>query len=302
MARSDNDPLTGLNAFVCCAEAGSFTAAGRVLGLTPSAVSKAMTRLERDLGVRLFQRSPRAVTLSPEGAEFYAQSKDLVDRAAAARTLVSSLRGEPRGTLRVSAPVAFGEFILSKSLGEWLRQFPEVKVDLMLTDRIPDLVEERFDIAIRLGEPPDSRLVAHLIGQMPFLAVAAPGYLHARGTPTHPQQLADHACLGYLRARDGTLRRWTFEREGQRYEIEPQGPLCSGHGPVLLDAAVSGSGIAQLPRFMVKAAIENGTLVTVLEEYVSYGPPLYAVYSHNRHRSSTIQEFLAFVRGLSNQL
>jgi LysR family transcriptional regulator, regulator for bpeEF and oprC len=302
MARSDVDPLIGLNTFVCCAESESFTAAGRVLGLTPSAVSKAVTRLERDLGVRLFQRSPRAVTLTAEGAEFYAQCKGLVDSAAGARALVSGSRGRPWGTLRVSAPVAFGQFVLSKALGEWLKRFPEVKVHLVLGDRVPDLVEERFDVAIRLGEPPDSRLIAHLVGQTPFVAVASPGYLRVRGTPTHPEQLDGHACLGYLRARDGAVRRWTFDRQGERFEVDPLGPLCSGHGPVLLDAVVSGSGIAQLPRFMVASDVDSGALQIVLEDYSSYGPPVYAVYSHNRHRSSTIQEFLSFVRGLGSQL
>lgn len=302
MARLLADPLQGLNVFVCCAEQGSFTRAGQLLGLTPSAVSKAMSRLEQELGSRLFQRSPRAVTLTAEGSEFFARCRELVDQAEAARQTLAGAAVRARGQLRVSSPVSFGQFVLSPALAEWLRRQPELGVQLSLSDRVPDLVEERLDLAIRLGEPPDSRLVARRIGEMPFVLVASAAYLRARGRPRRPQDLSDHACLGYVQAWDGALRRWSFTRGEDKLLHLPRGPLASGHVSVLLDAALAGAGIAQLPRFVAAEVLAQGRLKLLMPEYASFGPPLYALYSPRRQNSAALQSLLGLVSGLADRL
>lgn len=294
-----SDPFRGLNAFVRAAESRSFTGAARVLGLTPSAVSKAVTRLEQELAVRLFNRSPREVTLTPEGQEFFSHCQELVHGIEDARALVVGASLQPQGLLRVSAPVSFGQFVLAKALPAWLSAFPGIRVDVVLTDRITDLAEERLDVAIRMGSVPDSRLVARPLGSMPFATAASKKYLKRHGRPVTPSDLNDHACLGYLLESTGGLRQWEFHVKGRRVTIEPRGPLGTGHASVLLDAAKGGLGIVQAPRFLLREAIDDGALEEVLNGYSQKGPQLTVVYPRNRHGSRKLQEFVSFLYSLA---
>ena len=294
------DIFGGVTSFVRAAEAHSFTRAARFLGLTPSAVSKSVSRLERELGVRLFNRSPREVSLTSEGEDFFARCQDLVHGMEDARALVGGVGSEPKGLVRICAPVTFGEYVLARALPDFLAQLPNLRVELILTDRLPDLVEERIDLAVRIGEVPDSRLIAKPIMSRPFVTTASKAYLRKHGTPKTPADLATHNCLGYLMLRTGGTRTWTFENDPEKHLIQPAGSVSSGRAAVLLGLAKAGVGIIHTPPYLVSDAIKAGKLVEVLTGYRSVGQSLSVVYPRSRYGSAKLKACLLFVAGLAN--
>lgn len=293
------DIFSGVTAFVRAAEFHSFTRAARAMGITPSAVSKAVARLEEDVGVRLFNRSPREVTLTPEGQAFFDRCRDLVHSMEDARALVPAPGTEPQGLLRVCAPVTFGTHLLAPALPEFLARYPRLRVELALTDRVCDLVEERFDVAIRVGEVPDSRLVARAIPSRPYVTTASPQYLERSGRPRSPADLGEHNCLGYLLENTGAIRPWVFELKGERHTVQPGGSLATGHAQVLLALATAGSGIIHTPPYVVREALERGQLVRILHRYTSVGQAYHAVYPRNRFGSIRLAAFLEFLAPLA---
>lgn len=295
---NQSDIFSGITAFVRAAQFHSFTRAARSMGITPSAVSKAVARLEAELGTRLFNRSPREVTLTTEGQAFFDRCRELVNSMEDARALVLAPGTEPQGLLRVSAPVTFGAHLLAPALPAFLARYPRLRVELVLTDRVSDLVEERFDVAIRLGEVPDSRLVARPIPSRPYVTTASPGYLQSHGRPKKPGDLKAHNCLGYLLESTGGIRPWIFEHKGQRHTIQPAGSLSTGHAQVLLALAKAGTGIIHTPPYVVKEAIERGELVRLLTQCTGIGQTYHAVYPRNRFGSIRLSAFLEFLGSL----
>ena len=295
------DIFSGVTSFVRAAEAHNFTRAARILGLTPSAVSKSVSRLERELGVRLFNRSPREVTLTAEGEDFFARCRDLVHGMEDARALMSGTRSEPKGLIRICAPLTFGEYVLARALPDFLSQFPNLRVELVLTDRFTDLVEERFDLAVRIGEVPDSRLIAKTILPQPFVTTASKAYLRIHGVPKSPSELSEHNCLGYLLATTGGTRTWTFEKDAETHSIQPAGSVSSGHASVLLGLAKAGLGIIHTPPYLVSDAIKAGKLVEILSGYRSVGQSLSFVYPRSRYGSAKLKAFMLFVAGLTDR-
>ena len=198
MAGIGMENLTGMLAFVRAAEARSFTVAARRLGISPSGVSKAISRLEASFQVRLLHRTSRSVTMTPEGAAFYERCRQIVSELEDAEQLLSAAREIPRGRLRMTMPLSLGRLHLARLVPEFLQRYPEVTVEVSATDRIVDLVEEGFDVAVRLGQPPDSRLVARQLIGGAFVTCAAPAYLKRHGTPRAPEDLARHNCARFV--------------------------------------------------------------------------------------------------------
>lgn len=296
------DPFSGIAAFVRAAESRSFTRAARLLGITPSAISKSVARLETELGVRLFHRSRREMILTGDGEDFFRQSQHLVHAAEDARASLTGGSREAHGKLRACIPISFGEFVLGPALPGWLARYPGVKLELMLTDRHADLGEERLDLAMRLGEIPDSRLVARPMPPHRFVTCAAPAYLAAHGEPRAPADLEGHNCLAYLAASTGAPRPWSFVDAGETKRILPEGNLVTDQAALLVQFAEAGAGIVQVPRYLVRPALQAGRLRPLLGDYASLGPPLSIVYPQTRHPALRVRLFVDFLLALGDRL
>lgn len=264
MSRLDVNRSGEMEVFARVVELGGFSAAARAFRLTPSAVSKLVARLEARLGARLLNRSTRSLQLTPEGAAFYERAKrvlaelDEAERGAAFGAV-------PSGKLRINTNLPFGHHFLLPLVPAFLERYPQVTLDLVLTDTVVDLVADRTDVAIRAGPLRSSSLVARTLGETRMAVVGAPDYLARRGTPRTPKDLADHNCLtfGYARAIEG----WPFVEAGRTHSFTPRGNTQAGDGLALRQLAVLGVGLARVSLFHAAADIAAGRLVPILEKY-----------------------------------
>ena len=281
-------------AFVRVVEAQGFSAAAPALGLTPSAVSKLITRLETRLGVRLLQRTTRALHLTADGEAFYEQARRIVGEIAALEAELTDRRGTPQGLLRVTTSLAFSTHLLAPWIGEFLERYPAVQLELIPTDRVVDLVEEGVDIAIRVGRLADSSFMARKIGEDVRLVCASPAYLARHGTPQRPDDLKRHNCLfGRDRAHNN---RWPFRLDGEIREVEVGGRIAVSDGEAQLRLALQGLGIVRLTRLTVAGAIRSGELVSLLKDFSAEEPvPIHAVYPHRRHLAPKVTAFADFI-------
>ena len=254
------DRLGSLTVFMQAAEARSFTAAGRQLGVSSSAVGKAVARLEERLGVRLFHRSTRVVTLTPEGGQFLERCRKIACEIEQAELELSQTRDAPRGKLRVSLPMV-GRLMVP-TLSAFMEAWPEIELDLDFTDRLVDVIDEGFDAVIRTGEARDSRLMTRVLGGYELKLVGAPAYFAAHGVPESPGDLAGHRCLRHRFPTTGRLEDWLLEVSET---IELRTAATSTTIEPLVCLAERGLGIACLPDFAVRAQIEAGTLMSVLD-------------------------------------
>ena len=254
--------LTGMAIFARVVEMKSFTRAARELGMTKSTVSKQIGRLEDRLGLRLLNRSTRQLSLTEAGAAFYQGCRQMVAEAEQAEQAVSFLAEAPRGTLFVSAPVSFGTLHILPGLPDFLRRYPELRVEVTLNDRIVDLIEEGFDIGVRIGKLEDSALISRRLAPSRRVLIAAPDYLARHGLPGGLEDLAHHECLIYAYQVEGAL--WRLTGPGGNREVKVAGRLRANNGEALLAAAVGGAGIAFLPTFICGDALRDGRLVRIL--------------------------------------
>ena len=283
-----------LVAFVRAVERGGFSAAARDLDLTPSAVSKLVTRLEDRLGVRLLNRTTRSLALTAEGEAFFHRAQRILADIAEAEEEVGRSRAQPRGLLRVNVGTAFGMHQLVPALPDFLERHPEVQVEITMTDRVVDLVEEGADLGIRMGTLPDSSLVARRIAEVERVICAAPAYLRRHGTPRKPAELRAHNCLNMANA--PVLRRWPFEGRDGVEHIEVSGNLTATSADALLALALRGLGVIRLTDVIVGAAIRKGELVPLLEGvHHREAVPLHAVYPQGRHRSPRLAAMIEFL-------
>jgi len=287
------DRLTGIEVFVEVAEQGGFSAAARRLGLSNSAVSKHVAALEERLAVRLINRTTRKLALTEAGTAYYERCTRLLAELGEAEAAVSELHAEPRGTLRVNAPMSFGQLYLGEAIADFLELHPHLRVELTLNDRFVDLMDEGYDLAVRIGALADSSLVARRIAAAPRQLVAAPGYLERHGSPAHPAELAHHRCLGY--GHEGQGEEWTLERGGERQRVRVAGPFRANNGDVLKAAAVRGCGIALLPTFIACEELADGRLVAVLADWSLPEAALSAVYPPSRRVSAKVRAFIDFL-------
>jgi len=285
---------TDMAAFVRAVEHGGFSAAARDLGLTPSAVSKLVTRLEARLGVRLLNRTTRRIALTPEGEAFFHRSQRILSDIEEAENEAASFRARPRGMLRMNVGTAFGMHQLAPALPEFLARYPEMQVELAVTDRIVDLIEEGADLGIRTGTLADSSLVARRICDLERVICATPGYLRAHGTPAHPDDLRSHNCLRL--AGLPALWRWPFDtREGVRL-VEVTGNATASDAETLLRLALAGVGIVRIVDAVAGEALADGRLVPVLAKSHHVEPvPMHAVYPQGRHRSPKVAAMVDFL-------
>lgn len=295
MARPDINRSGEIEVFVRVVEAGSFSAAARALRMTPSAVSKLIARLEARIGARLVSRSTRKLLLTPEGAAFYESGlRILADMAAAEREAAAG--AAPRGRLRVNTYVPFGVHRLIPLLPRFLERYPEISVDLVLTDSVIDLMAERADVAIRAGPLGESRLVARKLGQSPVVVVAAPSYLERHGTPLTPADLDTHNRMGFgfVRHIDG----WPFlDAQGNAVMIPITGNTQVSDGEAMRLMTLAGAGISRLARWHVAADIAAGRLVPLLEDFnPGDEEATHAVYvGQGRHLPARVRAFLDFL-------
>jgi DNA-binding transcriptional LysR family regulator len=278
-----NDQLSGVVIFVEAARAGNFTAAAERLGIGKSAVGKSIARLEERLGTKLFYRTTRRSNLTLDGEAYFASCAGALDEIANAEAALDARRFKPRGRVRIDMPSAFGRRVILPVLMEIAKSEPELRFSLSFTDRVVDLVEERVDLAIRIGELQDSSgLVARKLAQQSRVVCASPRYLKARGVPGSPDDLGSHDCVvGFRR---GASVAWTFSdtyRPAVRFS--PPQTHEIDDGDAVLAACAAGLGLAQLPLWMVRQQLAERELVAVLEEYQPPGIDIHAVWPKTRH-------------------
>lgn len=288
------DPFDGILPFVHTARALSFRAAAEQLGVTSAAVSKAVKRLEATLGVALLHRTTRTVSLSDEGARFLAHCEHALAHVQAGRDELEAARRVPRGELTVTLSHVLGSFLIAR-LPRLRARYPRLRVNLRLTDRRTRLVDDRIDVALRMAPLPDSSLVARKVISPRWATVAAPDYLARRGTPQDPDGLAEHACLRFRSPR-GKAVPWTFaDADGRPYAHEVSGDVDVDQGPLLVDAALAGLGVAQVFDFMAREPLRTGRLVEVLSDHAAPGPEVFALVLPQQRKAPKVRAFLDFV-------
>ena len=284
--------LPELIAFVESVEEGSFSAAARSLGTTPSAISKRVAKLEDRLSIRLLQRTTRSLSLTSEGGIYYERVARLLQELDDANDSIIS-GGKPRGKLTVSTSLDFGQRFLVKRLPIFLAQYPEIEVNLQLTERIVDLVTEGIDVAIRLGDLKDSSLIRKHLGIARFVLCVSPEYLETHGQPATPADLVHHNCMRYNF--DGQPLSWDFRIDGTWQTIPIRGSFNSDSGEALKNAVLNGLGCARLLSFHVQEELENRQLVSLFAEQMPPGLITQAVFTHRRNLSPRVQAFLEFL-------
>ncbi len=281
--------------FAKVAEAMSFSEAARRLGLSKAAVSKHVARLERSLGAKLLNRTTRRLSLTEVGAAFYEHCARVVAEAEAAELAVSRLRSEPRGTLKLTAPAAFGHLHIAPAIPDFLARYPEVSVQMVMNDRVVDLAEEGFDVAIRMTSKPAPNIVARRLAPIRWVVCAAPQYLKRQRAPRTPRELSEHNCLSYsFFELSGD---WRFKTEDGEETVRVAGNFTVNNSEVVREAVLRGLGIAQLPTFTVGRDIQQGTLQALLPGYAplgTFGTDIYAVYLPTRFLSPKVRAFVDF--------
>lgn len=287
------EKLTALRVFRTVCELGSFSGAARRLRLSNPAVSKNVRELEEELGTRLIERTTRSVRTTEAGEAYLHRARAILDELAALDAEIKEHAGTPRGALRVAAPMSLGVARLAPLIGAFLVQYPELRIDLEMSDRYVDLVAEGFDVALRGGALGDSSLVARKLDVIERVLCAAPSYLERHGRPRRPQELAQHRCLVYSLAK--TPGRVSLRRQGRRVNVRVSGPLSVNSSLALAGAAAAGAGIALLPQLAVTEMLARGQLVPVLESWSAEPQALYAVYPRHHQVSRRVRLFVDYL-------
>lgn len=284
--------LNAIAIFVKVAALESFSAAARHLGLPVSTVSRKVSGLEKELGVRLLERSTRKLRLTDVGSAYFQHCVRAVEEFEVANLTVSNMRADVSGTLRLSAPPNIANPILITLVGGFQKQYPEVKVKILITERHVDLIEDGVDLALRVGELKDASFVARrLVSYRPILC-ASPGYLRACGSPSHPADLAQHRCITWSAWFEPVV--WKFQCQSDSYKVQISGQIALNDFAGIQKAVEEGLGIAEIPSIVCGGAIESGTLVEVLPEWRFAPTRLNAIYLSNRHLSRLVRLFLDF--------
>ena len=289
------DKFESIRAFIQVVEQEGFAAAARKMQMSRSAVNKLVINLENQLGVQLLYRTTRQVTPTNTGRAFYERCIDILSDLEEAELSVSQQHTEPKGVLKINAPMSFGISYLGAKIAEFMTHYQDIKIQLTLEDRFVDPIGEGYDLIIRIGSPPQSpSLVSHNITSLSCVICAAPSYLNKQGIPNTPSELGNHFCLhyGYL----ATGSQWLLTKEEQEYRVSIDGIFCSNNGEVLKDAAVEGLGIVMLPTFIVERELERGELQIILPDYLIAELTLCVIYPLNRHLSPKIQLFTRFIQ------
>ena len=304
-APSAKPELSDVAVFLRVVEAGSFTAAAEALEVSKAAVSKYVSRLESALGARLLQRTTRRLTLTEAGAAYFGRAAAALGELDAANEALAALSAEPRGHLRVSAPGYLGALHLAPLLGEFLKRHPAITLDLDLSNRVVDLVQERFDVAVRISAHADSSLVARALAPCPMVIAATPEYLRRRGTPREPADLAEHECLIYGLTR--TPHEWRLRKrprrgagassggKGRWVVVPVKGALRCNDDTALKQWLLEGLGIRQFPRFFIERELRQGRVVELLPDWESPPLTISAVFATRQHLAPKVRAFVDFL-------
>jgi len=274
-------------------QANGFSAAAKRLDTTAASVSRRVKALEQRLGVRLLQRTTRKISLTEAGEHYFQEGRRLVQELDNLEQALSASSQEPEGELRIVAPMSFGQRRLSPLVARFAHRHPKLRITLILEDRDTDLFDEAADLAIRIGYPSDSSMIAKTIGQVPRYVCASPAYLEQRGTPKKPQDLLEHDCLHYNLISE--REEWTFLDKTGEQTLAIKGSFCSNNGDVLLQAAQEGLGITLLPEFIVAESIRNGNLLRLLKAYERAPMTLFALYPSRKHVPAKTRRFIDYL-------
>jgi DNA-binding transcriptional LysR family regulator len=299
--RFDSRSLDGLGLLGAVVEAGSFVRAGEALGLTQSAVSRAVARLEDRIGVHMFRRTARSISLTDEGRRFYESVAPHLAAIMDAATEAGGSSSRVRGRLRVNVDGGIGQFVLTPRLQPFLAQHPDLAVEIAVRDRMGDLVGEGFDVSVRFGLPEPSALKARLLMRARVVTCASPAYLAGRPIPRRPRDIEEHPCVLMRDPSTGTHFGWEFVRGRKVVPVNVSGQLMVNEVGSLLAACVGGQGIAQMLELYTRDLLADGRLVQVLPEWADETYPLYAYHHSARLQSAKVRAFLAFVVALTRE-
>jgi DNA-binding transcriptional LysR family regulator len=280
--------------FVKVVEMGSFATAASSMTMSPQMVAKHIGYLETRLGTRLLNRTTRRQSLTEIGKTYYERCKAVLAEAEWADAAGDNATGIPRGRLRINAPVSFGTYTLMPLVARYMRQYPEVEIELILSDRYVDLIEEGFEAVFRIGRLADSSLAARPLRPFRILACASPTYLQERGTPTDPADLNGHECLGFSGTR-GVLTDWKFTRKGRKIDVRVLSHLQVNNAAALLSAAREGLGIALISEDLARLSIENGLLVRILPDFDAPSRPMHLLFHADRRLTTKLRSFVDMV-------
>lgn len=287
------DRLMEMSVFQSVADQKSFAAAARQLGLSPPTVTRAVSALEERIGTRLFTRTTRFVHLTEAGTQYIADVKRIFALIEEAENIAAGAHAVPRGRLAITAPVLFGQLFVMPLVTDFLKTNPEVTANVLLVDRLVNVSEEGFDVAVRIGELPDSSMVAVRVGQVRRVVVAAPGYLAREGTPAHPRELAERSIVMTTSA--SSSAEWRFREQNRALAVKVEPSLNVNLNQAAITAAVRGWGLTQVLSYQVAAEVTDGRLQIVLSEYELPPLPVHVVYPEARKASAKVRTVVAFL-------
>lgn len=296
------DKLNSIGLFVKAAQYRSFSEVARQKGMSPSSVSRAISQLEESLGTRLFNRTTRKITLTEEGLAFYEHCDRILVELEEAELELSRSRSHPSGTLRLDLNMSLGRLHVVPALPQLLKSYPDLKLDVSLSDRTVNLVESGIDAVVRVGSIPDSRLMMRRLATVRFVVCAAPEYLDLYGIPKTPQDLLQHNCINFVYPQTRRVFEWIFLVEKQTWRLPVKGNLNLDNAEAHVEAAIAGAGIIQELKFIVAPAITQGKLVPILEAYAPEGEPITVLYPQKRYLSAKVRVFLDFMQELMVKL
>lgn len=296
------DKLNTIAIFISAAQYRSFSEAARRLGMSPSAVSKAVQRLEERLGTRLLNRTTRSISLTEDGAVFYESCRQILSDLEDAELALSHTHAIPSGTLRLSLTLALGQLHIVPVLPKLLARYPQLQLDVSLSDRFVDLIEDGIDAVVRVGISPDSRLIMHRLATARFVVCASLSYFAHYGIPETLEDLMHHNCINFVVPETGRNYEWLFHKDEQEVRLAVEGNLRLDSGEALVNAAINGAGVIQVLNYIVRPAIARGLLKPVLEDYVTSGLPIAVIYPQKRHLSAKVRAFVDFMIELMAQL
>ena len=285
--------LKAMSIFVKIVDAGSLSGAADKMGVSQSSVVRALASLENELGVQLLFRTTRRLTLTEEGRDYCQRCRHILHEIEDAESVLSQRQVTPKGIIRVTAPVTFGQLHLVPIIHDFLNEFPETEVELLLLDRVVDLIEEGMDIALRIGALPDSTLIAKQVGEVNYKVCASPAFIDLHGEPESPEYLVEHRCINLTALRQHAV--WSFMSSDHVTRIKVSGGFKTNHVGAALDACVRGQGFGQFLSYQVEPMITKGVLQVVLESFEMPAVPVSLVYSHSRLLSSRSRHFIEWV-------
>lgn len=287
------DLFASMKMYVAVVDGGSFSAAAEQLGISRAMASKQIFQLEEHLGTRLLNRTTRKLSMTETGRVFYERSVQIMGDVDEAEQVAGQMTRRPQGVLRVTIPLSYGQHRLAGILGDYAQAYPQVQLDISLSDRKLDLIEDGLDVAIRIGAMAQSDLIARKIGSERSVVCASPAYLARHGAPRTPAELSHHACLGYTLS--GSAAQWQLEGPAGPVSVSVSGPIKADNGDILRLAALQGAGILFQPHFIVGDDIAAGKLLRVLPQWQSAELGVHAVYPSRKHLSAKVRTFVDFV-------